>query len=81
MVLGMATQKVTVTLPVEQVAAIRDLVGNGEAESVSGFVTHAVALALEDRVAFAALLESSLERTGGPMTAAEARWADSILGS
>jgi len=51
------------------------------AESVSGFVTHAVGLALEDRSAFATLLEASLERTGGPMTDTEARWADSILGS
>lgn len=80
MVIGMAeTQKVTVTLPVGQVAAIRALVGEGQAETVSGFVTAAVALALEDRLAFEELVDAGLEKTGGPMTASERRWADQIL--
>jgi Arc/MetJ-type ribon-helix-helix transcriptional regulator len=80
MVLGMAeTQKVTVTLPMDQVAAIRDLVRDGAAESVSGFVTAAVALALEDRLAFEQLLDEGLEKTGGPMTAQERQWADRII--
>jgi len=80
MVFGMAlTQKVTVTLPVEQVAAVRVLVAQGQAESVSGFVTTAVALALEDRLAFEELLEAGLDKSGGPMTEAERTWADEIL--
>jgi len=80
MVMGMATtQKVTVTLPLEQLAAIRALVTEGQADSVSGFVTAAVDLALEDRVAFEALVDAGLEKTGGPMTADERRWADAIL--
>jgi Arc/MetJ-type ribon-helix-helix transcriptional regulator len=80
MVLGMAeTQKVTVTLPMDQVAAIRDLVRDGAAESVSGFVTAAVALALEDRLAFEQLLDEGLQKTGGPMTAQERQWADRII--
>ena len=80
--MGMAlTQKVTVTLPIDQVAAVRSLVDAGQAESVSGFVTTAVALALEDRLAFEALVDAGLERTGGPMTAEERRWADRILSS
>jgi Arc/MetJ-type ribon-helix-helix transcriptional regulator len=80
MVLGMAeTQKVTVTLPMDQVAAIRDLVRDGAAESVSGFVTAAVALALEDRLAFVQLLDEGLQKTGGPMTAQERQWADRII--
>jgi Arc/MetJ-type ribon-helix-helix transcriptional regulator len=80
MVLGMAdTQKVTVTLPIDQVAAIRDLVREGSADSVSGFVTAAVALALEDRLAFEELLDEGLQKTGGPMTAQERQWADQII--
>ena len=43
MVVGMAnTEKVTVTLPVGMVEAIRGLVADGKAASVSGFVQHAV---------------------------------------
>jgi Arc/MetJ-type ribon-helix-helix transcriptional regulator len=80
MVLGMAdTQKVTVTLPIDQVAAIRDLVRDGSTASVSGFVTAAVALALEDRLAFEELLDEGLQKTGGPMTPQEQRWADQII--
>lgn len=80
MVVSMAlTQKVTVTLPVEHVAAIRSLVAQGQAESVSGFVTGAVALALEDQLAFAQLLEAGLDKSGGPMSEAERRWADEVL--
>ena len=80
MVIGMATtQKVTVTLPLEQLAAIRALVAEGQSDSVSGFVTAAVELALEDRLAFDVLVDAGLEKSGGPMTAEERRWADSIL--
>jgi Arc/MetJ-type ribon-helix-helix transcriptional regulator len=82
MVIGMAlTRKVTVTLPVEQLESVRALVAEGQADSVSGFVTTAVALALEDRLAFEALVDAGLERTGGPMTAQERRWADRVLQS
>jgi Arc/MetJ-type ribon-helix-helix transcriptional regulator len=73
------TKKVTVTLPVDHVEAIRLLVEQGQADSLSGFVTHAVGVALEDQLAFEQLLETALEKTGGPMTAAERRWADDIL--
>jgi len=73
------TQKVTVTLPIDQVAAIRDLVRDGSTASVSGFVTAAVALALEDRLAFEELLDEGLQKTGGPMTPQEQRWADQII--
>lgn len=80
MVFGMATtQKVTVTLPLEQVAAVQALVAEGQADSVSGFVTAAVELALEDRMAFESLVDLGLEKTGGPMTTKERRWADQIL--
>jgi hypothetical protein len=49
MAIGMAnTQKVTVTLAMTQLEAIRALVESGEADSVSGFVTHAVSVSLDD---------------------------------
>jgi Arc/MetJ-type ribon-helix-helix transcriptional regulator len=48
MVNGMATKKVTVTLDEAQVEQIRSLVEAGTASSVSGFVQHAVAVALDD---------------------------------
>ncbi|MCC5953790.1 MAG: hypothetical protein JJU45_16985 [Acidimicrobiia bacterium] len=44
----MATKKVTITLEAEQVEQVRMLVDAGRAASVSGFVQHAVAVALDD---------------------------------
>jgi Arc/MetJ-type ribon-helix-helix transcriptional regulator len=80
MVMSMAmTQKVTVTLPLDQIAAVRALVAEGQVESISGFVTSAVSLALDDRLAFEDLVEAGLQKTGGPMTDAERQWADDIL--
>jgi Arc/MetJ-type ribon-helix-helix transcriptional regulator len=80
MVVGMATQKVTVTLPEEQVAAIRQLVATGKAASVSGFVQHAVSVAVDDVAGWGAVLAEALAQTGGDLTAEERRWADRILG-
>lgn len=80
MVISMATVKVTVTLPEEQVAAIRDLVAAGAAPSVSGFVTHAVGVGLDDVAGWHETLEMALEQTGGPLTAAERLAADRMLG-
>ncbi|MCK0112545.1 hypothetical protein MWU75_10380 [Ornithinimicrobium sp. F0845] len=74
------TQKVTVTLQVEQVESIRALVSAGQAETVSGFVQHAVRLALDDIGGWADMLTEALEHTGGPMTDEERAWADDILG-
>lgn len=80
MVVGMATMlKVTVTLQVEQVQAIRDLVESGRATSVSGFVQHAVQLALDDVEGWAAMLDAALVETGGPMSPEEVAWADQVL--
>jgi Arc/MetJ-type ribon-helix-helix transcriptional regulator len=80
MVIGMATQKVTVTLDEDQVAAIRSLVQAGTAASVSGFVQDAVATVLDDVAGWGALLAGALRDTGGPLTDAERAWADEILG-
>jgi Arc/MetJ-type ribon-helix-helix transcriptional regulator len=80
MVGGMATLKVTVTLPEEQVVAIRRLVSAGKATNVSGFVRHAVAVALDDVAGWGAVLAKALAETGGDLTAEERQWADQILG-
>ena len=77
----MATRKVTVTLDEEQLARIRRLVSDGKAASISGFVQHAVSVALDDVAGWGAMLADALERTGGDLTAEERAWADEVLGS
>ncbi|MEN3359483.1 MAG: hypothetical protein V7637_3465 [Mycobacteriales bacterium] len=77
----MATRKVTVTLPEEQVELIHRLVGQGKAASVSGFVQHAVAVAVDDIAGWGATLARALAETGGDLTAEERAWADRILGT
>lgn len=79
MVIGMATRKVTVTLDEEQLERIRSLVAAGGAASVSGFVQHAVRLALDDVAGWGAMLATALTDTGGDLSAAERAWADEIL--
>ncbi len=81
MVVGMArTQKVTVTLSTEAVDAIRVLMADGKAASVSGFVQHAVHVSLDDVIGWGAMLAQALRETGGEMTSEERAWADEVLG-
>lgn len=79
MVIGMATRKVTITLDLDQLASVRRLVAAHQAESVSGFIKHAVSVALADVAGWGAMLGAALEETGGVLTAKERAWADSIL--
>ncbi len=81
MVVGMATTKVTITLEKQQLASIRQLVSSGKARNVSSFVKHAVAVSLADVAGWGAMLGDALDRTGGPLTAKERAWADSVLGA
>lgn len=81
MVSGMGTRKVTVTLEDVQLDAIRKLVDAGNARSVSGFVQHAVSVALDDVAGWGALLAEALRETGGPLTDEEREWADQLLGT
>ncbi len=76
----MATRKVTITLDQAQLARIQALVQAGSAASVSGFVQHAVSVALDDVAGWGAMLAEALRETGGPMTDDERAWADGILG-
>jgi Arc/MetJ-type ribon-helix-helix transcriptional regulator len=75
----MASEKVTITLDEEQIRAVRRLVGSGAAPSVSGFIQHAVAIALNDVAGWADMLDEAIAETGGPLTNKERAWADSIL--
>ena len=79
MAIGMASKKVTITLDGDQLEAVRRLVESGAAESVSGFIQHAVGIALNDVSGWGALLAQALEQTGGPLTKKERAWADGIL--
>jgi len=81
MVIGMATRKVTITLDEAQLEQIRALVQSGAAPSVSGFVQHAVAVALDDVAGWGAMLAEALRRTGGALSDDEREWADDVLGS
>ena len=79
MVLGMATTKITVTLPDDQIEAVRALVAAGQSASVSAFVKHAVGVAINDAAGWKELLDEALLKTGGPLTHKEREWADAIL--
>jgi Arc/MetJ-type ribon-helix-helix transcriptional regulator len=80
MVVGMATRKVTITLAEEQLDRVRALVAAGKASSLSGFVQHAVGVALDDVAGWGAALAEALAETGGPLSAEEKAWADELLG-
>ena len=57
MAISMATLKITITLEEEQVDDIRRLVEVGRADSVSGFVKHAVDVALNDAAGWKQMLD------------------------
>lgn len=73
------TKKVTVTLPVATLDAVRRIVGAGHASSVSGFAQHAVGVALDEVAGWSAALSEALASTGGELSMQE-RWADVVLG-
>jgi len=75
----MASKKVTITLKDDQLEAVRKLVATRVADSVSGFVQHAVSVSLNDVAGWGAMLSQALERTGGPLTKQERAWADALL--
>jgi Arc/MetJ-type ribon-helix-helix transcriptional regulator len=79
MVFGMATTKITITLPDDQVQEIRALVTAGQAANTSAFVKHAVGVALSDAAGWREMLKDALQQTGGPLTKKERAWADAIL--
>lgn len=79
MAFGMAKQKITVTLGMEQVASVKALVEAGDSPSVSAFVQSAVCAALDDSQAWGRALAEALEQSGGPLAPEERTWADEML--
>ena len=79
MVFGMATSKITITLPDDQIHSIRELVAAGKAGSVSAFVKHAVGVGLFDAAGWQSMLNDALRETGGSLTNEEREWADALL--
>lgn len=78
MISGMTTRKIAVSLPADLVDAANEAVREGRAASVSAYV----AAAMADKVLrddLTAMLDGMLAETGGPLTAAERRRADTIL--
>jgi Arc/MetJ-type ribon-helix-helix transcriptional regulator len=75
----MATTKITITLPDDQIHSIRELVAAGKAGSVSAFVKHSVAVGLFDAAGWQAMLNDALRQTGGSPTSEERKWADALL--
>jgi hypothetical protein len=47
---------------------------------VSGFVQHAVGVALDDVAGWGAMLADALRDTGGELSRDEQSWADGVLG-
>jgi Arc/MetJ-type ribon-helix-helix transcriptional regulator len=75
----MATEKVTITLKNNEREEIRSLVASGAAASISGFIQHAVGVALHDVAEWRELLNEALAETGGSLNGSERAWADKIL--
>jgi Arc/MetJ-type ribon-helix-helix transcriptional regulator len=77
MMTAMATTKITVTVPKELAAYIREQVKAGKAESVSAFVTGAIE-SRRDFEPLDLLIASMIAETGEPDEQAEA-WLDDAL--
>jgi hypothetical protein len=80
MIAGMTRYaKIAITLPLRAAEHVRRAAREGRAASVSAYITSAV----EERAkneSLADLLDEMLAETGGPLTAAEKRRADRMLG-
>jgi Arc/MetJ-type ribon-helix-helix transcriptional regulator len=81
MVKSMATTKITITLPDQQIEEIRQRVAAHESASVSGFVQRAVQKTLTNSSEFSAMIDQGLAETGGPLTPKERAWAEKMLSS
>lgn len=79
MVSGMATTKITITLPDPQLEEIRKRVAALESPSVSGFIQQAVQKSLDNAAEFRAMVDEGLKATGGPPKPKERTWARKML--
>jgi Arc/MetJ-type ribon-helix-helix transcriptional regulator len=73
------TAKIAICLPQEVAEGARRAVQRGEAPNVSAYITEALRqrVLLDD---LSSLLAEMLEESGGPMTSAERRAADRVVG-
>ena len=81
MVDGMATTKITITLPDDQLEEIRKRVADQDSPTISGFIQHAVQKSLDNAAEFRAMVKEGLKETGGPVNAKERAWARTMLAS
>ncbi len=72
-------EKIAVSLPLRAAESARRAVRSGRATSVSAYVASAID-AYSQRDSLDELLDEILDRTGGPMTDAERRDVDRIMG-
>jgi Arc/MetJ-type ribon-helix-helix transcriptional regulator len=72
-------EKIAISLPAHAAENVRRAVRRGEAASVSAYITAAIEERAKQR-SLRSLLEETLAETGGPLTAAEIRTADRLLG-
>jgi Arc/MetJ-type ribon-helix-helix transcriptional regulator len=79
MVNGMATTKITITLPDGQLEEIRKRVAAQESPTISGFIQQAVQKSLENAAAFRAMIDEGLNATGGPPNGRERAWASRVV--
>lgn len=77
MIVSMATTKITVTVPEELAAYIRDRVAAGDAESVSAYVTRA-AETMRDLDPLDVLIATLIAESGEPGDEAEAWIRDAL---
>ena len=70
-------EKLAISLPSRCAENARRAVRQGKAASVSAYIASAIETH-EKRDGLDLLIEDILARTGGPLTAAETRWARSI---
>jgi Arc/MetJ-type ribon-helix-helix transcriptional regulator len=72
-------EKIAVSLPSRAAETAREAVRRGEATSVSAYVATAIEEKAE-RETLKEFLDEMLAETGGPITAAERRWGERVLG-
>ena len=70
----------TVTIDEDQLERIRAHIEAGAASNVSGFVQHAVGVALDDVAGWGEMLTGARRDSGGELSRHERRWADEVLG-
>jgi Arc/MetJ-type ribon-helix-helix transcriptional regulator len=75
----MAMRKITITLESDQVAAVQNFVRKGRAKSLSGFVQHAVGVAIDDAAGWGSMLTEMLLVSGGPLKPDEQAWVDAAF--